>query len=359
MSNDGELREFEWACVDQEVITLHGPADMEKATPQYMDLSLEYIHRSASPAAAARALGEPVPRTPSAELSTETRHAHKRANAPPRLLIRTATESELRPARDFSRQTLPLIYATFWPSNLCEWVVKTVYSFYALRHVLPTSLAIVLHGQFKDPLPEFAFQTLQPFTSLAVADFAQFSDRSPPDTRSNSTHEGRHVRCFRRLLVWANKNAALYHHRGAAFTLGQHIRSHAAPQIAELVRQGPAFWSATSSASVTRVLIETRPVLAGSRQFVGGLGSLMGSCAASSSYECKTITFGEHSLAHTMWVLSSVDVLVSYHGAGQMNVIFARPHTSLVEVRALSRCAAIIAPRPPPPHAPRRRGLAK
>ena len=108
-----------------------------------------------------------------------------------------------------------------------------------------------------------------------------------------------------------------------------------------------------------RVLIEQRPDT-GARQLLQ-LEDLLEACNSPSvefseadgenatvgnwpnyrTVECKQFEFGSKGFLYDIWVMSQADVLVSLHGAGQINSNFMPQHSSVIEV-SWSLCIMII-----------------
>ena len=70
------------------------------------------------------------------------------------------------------------------------------------KRVLPRNLSIVLHSPLKIPVPKWNIEALRPYSDYSPIGLADFSSRLPTSTLSDSTAEGTHIRCFRRLLIW-------------------------------------------------------------------------------------------------------------------------------------------------------------
>ena len=124
------------------------------------------------------------------------------------ITVRLATAEEVQslPAEGFSRCTVPLVFHTLWQHNFGEWTVRGPASFIREQvdtATLPDSLSIVVSSPQKLPVPRFNLEMLRPFSRYAPASFADFSSRLPASFPSKCTAEGRHVRCFHKLLVWA------------------------------------------------------------------------------------------------------------------------------------------------------------
>ena len=69
-----------------------------------------------------------------------------------------------------------------------------------------------------------------------------------------------------------------------------------------------------------------------SRQWVGGLGPVLAACALRADLECIAHKFGDH--LKDLALLREADVLVAFHGSGELNSLFMPPRSSLLEVHA-------------------------
>ena len=134
---------------------------------------------------------------------------------------------------------------------------------------------------------------------------------------------------------------------------GRYISEHYAPEMKKLSEQEKPFWE-SDDPSHMRVLIEQRPN-EGMRQLLG-LDELIEACDSQSAggflapqddsdakgapgyrtVECRQFQFGSRGFLYDMWVMRQADVLVSLHGAGQINSMFMPEHSSVIEVRAVA-----------------------
>ena len=267
--------------------------------------------------------------------------------------------------QSFSRCTVPLVYQTLWIHNLNEWFTRGPVAFHRLQReltpaVLPRNLSITLYSPLKIPVPNFNLVALQPYSDYAVTPFADFSARLPPSTPSTATAERTHLRCFRNLLVYRD----LRETRGRAPATAAPILKTFAPRLQELSEREPPLWRQPRARNHMHVLIEQRANYGETRQFLE-LPALLAACNAlpSSLYpsaglsraaeadlgrrehwsegatvECIAHEFGKHpaGFVHDVWVMTQVDVFVTFHGAGQMNAIFLPEHSSMIEVRGLN-----------------------
>jgi hypothetical protein len=390
---DARLWDMEWVCVDQETIIVYdprlltdSPVDMPKgfthaktalaALPRLDSSGDIYYLRQASQRLAqeklvalghadAAVVGNPSSLVLGTALTRENSHAE--------IPVRLASSEEVRQlSTPFSKCTVPIVFETLWNHNLNEWFARAPVAFSAHRDLLPPELSITLFSKAKLPIPHFNKLALSPFSHHEVTSFADFSSRLPEQTPSNATAEGTHKRCFRRLLVWRETRE----NRAATPSFGPKLLSYHAAALARLTASEPPLWR-TSASGHLRVLIEKRAKYGQTRQFLeldsllrdcnarAGLGTLThprhggespgaadagtndagGSGSAPDAWrtkwrsvECIAHEFGAHGegFLHDMWVMSQVDVFVTFHGAGQMNAIFLPEHASMIEVRGLN-----------------------
>lgn len=175
---------------------------------QELDFSdLLYYFRPASVRAAHESLGTKSPLSLQAHAGTPTSLVMGRLLKSPEvhgLDIRLASPQEVEGKLNFTACTVPILIASMWPNTLCEFFARVppAYNHYLQKGVLSRDLSIVLWSPLKLPLTQFNRGIMRAFSHFEPTDFADFSARKPPDAPSTSTYEGRHVRCFRRLLVW-------------------------------------------------------------------------------------------------------------------------------------------------------------
>lgn len=175
---------------------------------QELDFSdLLYYFRPASVRAAHESLGTKSPLSLQAHAGTPTSLVMGRLLKSPEvhgLDIRLASPQEVEGKVNFTACTVPILIASMWPNTLCEFFARVppAYNQYLQKGVLSRDLSIVLWSPLKLPLTQFNRGIMRAFSHFEPTDFADFSARKPPDAPSTSTYEGRHVRCFRRLLVW-------------------------------------------------------------------------------------------------------------------------------------------------------------
>ena len=417
---DSQLTALNYACVDQDVIIVHDPSmllDRPGRAPTqrpthvpHLDFSGDpYYFRQASQLLAydkLKSLGHGAD-LPARDSLTSTVLGYAFASGGSgkephnEIVVRMASPDEVKAlAQPFSTCTTPLIFQSLWMHNLNEWMSRGPVAFHkqqVARKVLPGNLSIVLHSPLKIPVPKWNLEVLKPFSTLAPSSLADFSSRLPPDTPSASTHEGTHIRCFRKLLVWREVREDRPY---TAMHLGRLLLDYHAPTLRSLDTSERPFWRSRAPTHM-RVLIERRNTYGktGTRQFLhldtllqqcqavgaswpverGGRGARGrgrsgmttttdggggGSASITStgtgtggggredgragdtdepgapftSVECVPHAFGKHpaGIVHDMWVMRDVDVFVTFHGAGEMNAIFMPEHASLIEVRGLN-----------------------
>ena len=240
---------------------------------------------------------------------------------------------------------------TQWPSNLMEFFSRGPAVLHGLQAAgLPLDATLLLPSPLKIPPPSFNIDLLRPFSRYEPASLADFSARLPPSTESRYTREGKHVRCFRRLIVWRNNNGAkhllpdagrqvvAYYKRQLALTRSLWLRPRGAEMIssAEMMRM--------QMKTLMRVVIEQRP--RGRRSFLRS-DELVGDCEREQrpgglrgglewSVECRMHDFAASPFLTTLRLLSEADVLVSPHGAGQANAAYMPPGSSVIEVRGVN-----------------------
>eukprot|EP00964_Phaeocystis_antarctica_P129459 scaffold93319_cov63-Phaeocystis_antarctica.AAC.3 len=270
---DAQLHAFEFACVDQETIVLYDPRRLAvgQASPKQASFSLAKLGQQGAPQ-----LTNPT--------ATVYGYARDRRNAHHEIPVRLASPGEVSALRSpFSRCTTPLVFQTIWSHNLGEFLSRAPPAFERAARTVQGSaakafkhLSVVIASPDKIPVPAFSVALLQPFTSLKPSSFADFSSRLPEDTPSNSTHEGRHLRCFERLLVWRE----VRDNRNQIPALGKTYRAYYAPQLAQLDATEVLPWR-DESPSTLRVLIERRRSYGrvGERQFLQ-LDNLLAACNA-------------------------------------------------------------------------------
>ena len=409
---DAQLHAFEFACVDQETIVLYDPRRLADTPGRphttrgdglhgVLDFSADnYYYRQASPKQASEKLAE-LGQQGAPQLTNPTAtvygYARDRRNAHHEIPVRLASPGEVSALRSpFSRCTTPLVFQTIWSHNLGEFLSRAPPAFERAARTVQGSaakafkhLSIVIASPDKIPVPAFNVALLQPFTSLAPSSFADFSSRLPEDTPSNSTHEGRHLRCFERLLIWRD----VRDNRQQIPALGKTYRAYYAPQLAQLDATEVLPWR-DASPSTLRVLIERRRSYGrvGERQFLQ-LDNLLAACNAQgassgggsarggaqggtrggpggargvgnrgsnkargwcpptgwcpgtqagaprtarrleasnqpqsrwTSVECLPWEFGKHpaGMVHDMWLMRTVDVLMTFHGAGEKYLLW-------------------------------------
>jgi hypothetical protein len=242
----------------------------------------------------------------------------------------------------FSRCTLPLVIYQHWPSNYAEFFARSPNLVNAMLHgmttpghkpVIDRNISIVINTVLKTPLQKFHSFLMQPFSVHAVSSFASFSSRAPASTKSAATAEGTHVRCFEKLLVCAFDHGW---HPGMD-SAGHTISSYYAPQLPK-----PSLPDEALLKDTLRIVFDKRPIVT-SRQIVN-VGELVQWCnsgglklAASSASPWRRVHCWDHSfgvdLLSDVGAARQADILVSHHGASQVNILFSKPRSAWLELR--------------------------
>lgn len=213
------------------------------------------------------------------------------------------------------------------------------------RRIWDERVTLVLATPGSLPMDSFNRRLLKAFTIHHPTTFAKLSARYDVKHPSQATGEGRHVRCFRKLIVWRNLGG----HFPGVWDSARHILHYYAKD--GLPPDG--LWK-SQEPSVMRVLIESRA--ADPRHTEGtkcwgrhffGLQKLLADCNAAGQdvfsrgvgsgsrwkrVECVAHSFGK-SFAADLAILNKTDVLVGFHGAGQMNSYFMPQNSSIIEIR--------------------------
>ena len=279
-----QLTAVDFACVDQDVIVMYDPSALKDQPgrsptqrpphiPRFDFSGDPYYFRQASQLSAydkLKSLGNGAD-LPSRESLTSTVLGYAFGREPHNELVaRMASPEEVSAlSQPFSTCTTPLIYQSLWMHNLNEWISRGPVSFHkyqVARPVLPANLSIVLHSPLKIPVPQWNIEVLRPFSTLAPSALADFSSRLPSSTPSASTHEGTHVRCFRKLLVWRDIREERPY---TAAHIGPMLLDYHAPTLRHLDATERPFWRSRAKAHM-RVLIERRNTYGktGTRQFL-------------------------------------------------------------------------------------------
>jgi hypothetical protein len=350
-----KLLVLDFVCVDQETIVLYDPIVLNDESPMPLpsiDLKhVQYFFRHASQAQAEHVL-ESVqhlarPLVDGDHLSNLV--AGDRL-AYPDIQIRVASPEEVKALAEedtpFSECTVPFVYASHWIHNFGEFFSRAVawlYVYQMQRSILPRDITLAIYSPSKLPLAPFNIDLLRPFSAYAPLSFADLSSRLPSEFPSDSTYEGTHRRCFRKLMVWRDTGGSY----PAMPPAGKHILQHYARRIETATRHFGSFWE-SSDPHTMRVLIETRPSK-GARQFLE-LHALLEACRSWEgsfpapshnvqahpgfrTVECKAFTFGSKGFIYDLVVMKDADVLVSLHGAGEVNSNFMPYQSSIIEVR--------------------------
>eukprot|EP00873_Tetraselmis_striata_P028716 jgi/Tetstr1/448980/TSEL_036205.t1 len=340
---------------DQETIVVYDPAALADEHPHALpsiDLgSIQYFFRHATQAQtehtleAVQHLNEPlVAEEQLSSLVSGDRLEYRG------LQIRAASSEEVEALASgespFSRCTVPFVYASHWIHNFAEFFSRAVawlYVYQEQRKILPRDITLAIYSPAKLPLAPFNIDLLRPFSAYEPVSFADLSSRLPETYPSQSTFEGTHKRCFRKLMVWRDTGGSY----PAMPPAGKRILQHYARRVNTAADQNGELWKSSDS-NTMRVLIETRPNK-GIRQLLG-LHALLDACNSWGgtfpggitsgserpgfrSVECRPFTFGSRGFVYDLVVMRKADVLVSLHGAGQINSNFMPKHSSLIEVR--------------------------
>jgi hypothetical protein len=196
---------------------------------------------------------------------------------------------------NFTACTLPVIVFSDWSMNFLEFLKNVVVNFETMLSSgeTDTAISVYLATPHKLPIDEFNRNLMKPY-AREVGAFAQLSG------------------CFERVIIMKT-DAGGY---GGLPAVGARLL-----QAYDVPEPPPV-----SGKKV--VVFETRPNLS-MRQF-HNMTLTMEACQGA-GYECVAHTFGE-SFQRDMEVMRRVDALVTYHGAGEANLIFSKEGTALVEV---------------------------
>ncbi|KAG2497460.1 hypothetical protein HYH03_004615 [Edaphochlamys debaryana] len=251
----------------------------------------------------------------------------------------------------FSSCTLPMLMYAHYPFNAAEtwrYIFEKLVSLQQLgffnRHV--TLVPGVPPGTKVPSYTKFWYGSL---TDKAVVSLSELSARKPKDTPSNATGEGRHVRCFERVIGCRIR----YDRFGLKFyNAGQYVAKHYQPQYLALV---PTFQQRLAAKGIT---LPTDPsvlkmVFISRNEHQSAVGrtilnekELIDRCNTATgadvppaswgvpykSYFCMAHVFGEDQLMD-VWLMRRVDAILGMHGAGLTNLMFMKPGGSAVEVR--------------------------
>ena len=238
-------------------------------------------------------------------------------NFPP-VEARYAAQHELDagpPSFDACRQ--PVVIFTPWAMNFAESFIRVPTLLSKLRGAWSGAVATVATPLKLPADPFFGFYSA-PFSDGRPTSFAELSALRVDGTDAANLTE--HEACFEKVVLLKLNNGA-YPELPAA-----------ARRIAEFYAlETPSSPWSTHGDAVTRVVFEQRPNKS-MRQFLG-LDDVLAECARDAALECKAHAFGA-SFTDDLALMKQADVLVSYHGAGEVNSLFMPPHSAILEVRA-------------------------
>eukprot|EP00884_Botryococcus_braunii_P015306 jgi/Botrbrau1/2459/Bobra.0226s0018.1 len=255
----------------------------------------------------------------------------------PQLVIRPALLGD-DPRPSFSNCTLPFVFVKGHESNFGHLLVSLLPNFYSFWAQGATNRQVTyvmgtLHGL---PVPLFVKDILRPFTQYEVQTLADFSSRLPADFPSKATAEGRHVRCFEKLIACKIIDA---------IEIGVKLRDmEIAPEFfykwykkRKLLPSNPAGFEPRSSDKLgvvnrrgpIRILIADRK---NSTRMILNVDELVSECNNDPGpWDCRAFAFGS-GLLRDMEAVRSAEVLVAVHGAGAANFIMMRKGTALLEI---------------------------
>jgi hypothetical protein len=248
---------------------------------------------------------------------------HQIAHNP--LQLRYAASHEVDAAPVFDTCVTPVVTWSTWVFNLAETFLRLPTNVLRLNQT-----GAVSHPWFvpvtplKLPLEGFHEWMLTPFsknTSRLVSLF-EFSDVR--HSHEGSADDVEREACFS-TVVLLKLTGGGYPDLPKA---GDVIAKHYAPSLPE-----QSLWKSKGTNGTTRIVIETRPNKS-QRQF-RNLTAVLAACEADSRFECMPRTFGTPpgGVLTDMALMRDADVLVSYHGAGEMNSLWMRHGAALLEVR--------------------------
>jgi hypothetical protein len=238
-------------------------------------------------------------------------------NFPP-VSSRYAAQHELDAAPpSFDACRLPVVLFTPWAMNFAESFIRVPTLLSKLSDAWSGAVATVATPLKLPADPFFGFYSA-PFSEGRPTSFAELSAlRVDGSDAANLTE---HEACFDKVVLLKLKNGAYPELPASA----RRIADYYAPETP------PSPWS-THGAAVTRVVFEQRPNKS-MRQFLG-LDDVLAECARDAALECKAHAFGA-SFTDDLALMKHADVLVSYHGAGEVNSLFMPPRSAILEVRA-------------------------
>eukprot|EP00884_Botryococcus_braunii_P011142 jgi/Botrbrau1/20028/Bobra.200_1s0033.2 len=312
---DHKCEEFKLMCVDQGSLVVHDPAH-------------NILNGSDLPVFKFSPL-EAVWRPPNHDELANAIYRGQTTIAPP--IFRPPVAGDPKPI--FSNCTLPIILFKSDESNYFHFmlsVMPQIYNWHA-HGAVNRDVTYVLATAWGTEAPKFANPLLRPFSRYEVVSLADFSSRLPASFPSNSTGEGRHVRCFQKVVVchvldhlqsyprsldWAAPNYVYrwYHEKG-------------------LLPQNPADFTPLTEGreprTPIRVLIETRN---GTVRRLDNRESLIRECNADPGpWECRAFIMGSN-FARDIAAIRTADVFVFVHGAAGANMVYMRNDTAVIEI---------------------------
>eukprot|EP00884_Botryococcus_braunii_P011138 jgi/Botrbrau1/20024/Bobra.200_1s0030.1 len=231
----------------------------------------------------------------------------------------------------FSNCTIPVILFKAYESNYFHAMlsfVPQIYNWHA-HGAVNRDVTYVLATPWGMDVENFVNSIFRPFTRYEVVSLADFSSRLPASYPSNSTGEGRHVRCFQKVVVckvldflesyahsmdWAAPNYVYrwYHEKG-------------------LLPQNPADFTPLTEGREPRirVLIEAR---SGTVRTLDNLESLVRQCNEDPGpWECRSLAMGSD-FARDIAAMRSANVFVFVHGAAGANMVYMRNDSAAIEI---------------------------
>jgi hypothetical protein len=297
-------------CLVQETIVLFDPdgadghPDGTLSEPEFDVTDVPYWYRHASP--------EHIER-----MMHDTEHPHKhpstvlghQINYAP-LPVRFAAVRELDASPEFDNCTLPLIIWSPWIMNYAETTIRVPTLLVRLKDVL-SGASVAMATPMKLPLDPFNVVQLAPFSARPPTSFAELSAL----TGNNFTE---HEACFKRVVLLKANSGAYPELPAAADAIAAYYEPFSPPP-----------WKSSGEAT-TRIVFEKRPNKA-MRQFID-LEVTLSSCLENTALECLPWTFGADIRADIA-LMREADILVAYHGAGEINSLYMKPHSAILEIR--------------------------
>jgi hypothetical protein len=278
--------------------------DGSNAFPDFDVTGIPYWYRHASP--------EHVD-----HITHATLHPHQhpstvlghQVNFPP-IAARFAASHEMDASPTFDECTLPVVVYTHWVMNYGETMVRVPPLMVDLKEALEGA-SLSLATPLKLPLDRFNEVLLAPFSARKPVSFAELSA-----VRRHNFSE--HEACFSQVVLLK------------ATSGGYPDLPRAADAISAYYEPFPAAPWRSSGNEVTRIVFESRPNK-GMRQFID-LDATLASCGEHRQLECRQHTFGGDIRADIA-LMRETDILVAYHGAGEINSLYMQPHGALLEIR--------------------------